>query len=239
MGGDITQTLNYNKAERKDHINGAFTSNHDIARLINHAAAHSISTHHAEITNENASWAISRAKWFGAITLFTPGLSWIYYGDELGMSGNLNNGATGDHGNNTDRWYRQPMRWGTTQLQDGVTKYTFSGLTVTWDNYNVNLPTASQQAADPNSIYNYFKAACHAKQHNDYPTYGYINNCWGDANSLFLDISDGERRVLVTINAGSGNINVESQNRGKVLMGGTQGSTQDVVLPGGFIVVTM
>ena len=239
MGGDINATLNYNKAYRKDHINGAFTSNHDIARLINHAAANSTSTHHAEITPSNAAWATERAKWFGAITIFTPGLSWIYYGDELGMSGNLDNGDTGDHGNNTDRWYRQPMRWGTTQLQDGVTKYTFSGLTVTWDNYNKTLPTVSQQQADPNSIYNYFKAVCHAKQHEDYPTYGYINNCWGDAGCLVLDISDGTRRVLVTINGGSSDHQVSYQDRGNSLIGNTPGSTQDVVKAGGFTVVKM
>ena len=240
MGGDIKQTLEYNKAERKDHINGAFTSNHDIARLLNHAAAHSTTTHHAEVTASNKDFAIARAKWFAAITIFTPGLSWVYYGDELGMSGNLNNGETGDHGNNTDRWYRQPMRWGKTQLQDGVTRYTFSGLTVTWDNYNEHLDTVSEQKNKPDSMLNYFIAACNAKKSDDYPTYGYIHNSWGDANCIHLDIIDGEsRRVIVTINAGSSSVNIESQNRGKSLIGGTAGSTLDTVLPGGFIVAKM
>ena len=249
MGGDINATLNYNKAYRADHINGAFTSNHDVARLLNHAASKVQTAHHVEVNNSNKVEANQRARWTAAITLLTPGVSWIYYGDEIGMSGNLADkvpDSTGtivdDHGNNIDRWYRQPMRWSNTLGDKGVVKYGFSGLEVLWDLYNQNLPTVSEQQADPNSMFTLFKYLCHAKGDERYPTYGYIANQWAegsDQNVLCLQISDGTRKVNAFINATGSAMSIAGQNQGELIYdsNGNHSGTGTSVPAYGFAVV--
>ena len=246
MGGDITATLGYNAGYRSKAINGAFTSNHDVFRLLNHAAANSVTTHHAEVNASNKQMAYDRARWFAAVALLCPGLSWIYYGDEVGLCGNLEDkvpDSTGevvdDHGNNTDRWYRQPMRWSDTYGKDGVVKYGFGGLEVLWDNVSANTPIVSAQQADAGSLYNYFKAVCHAKGDSRFPTYGNIEwtgTIGGDTNTLSMKISDGSRSVIVFINASSSPKEIEAMNQGPVI-GGSYGHTNTTVPAYGFVVV--
>ena len=220
IGGFIKQSHDIFKSYRKNGmIDGAFTSNHDIYRMLNHAAQHDEDIplgvngkNHKEVDASNKDYAIKMAKYYAAVTIFTPGVSWIYYGDELGMAGNLKDlvpDSTGkvfnDHGNNVDRWYRQPMKWGNTKGQDGVVDYTFGGLEILWDFYNQNqLQNVTQQKADPNSMLNYFKAACAIKNSSDYPTYGNIT-AYGtltgkEQGECYMEISDGARTVAVCIN---------------------------------------
>ena len=247
MGSDIENTLNFNKDRRSDHVNGAFTSNHDVARLLNHAAAKGMrdadnkAIHHAEVgtgkDQVNPTTANQNARWFAAITLLTPGVSWIYYGDELGMSGNLLDGTVDDHGNNVDRWYRQPMKW---HDESVITSYTFSGLKIAFDNYNKTIKDAETQQADSNSMYNFFKAVCHAKQHPDYPTYGYVAGQWRayqDKDTLTLELRDSQNRhVYAFINATGEKVAIQGNHKGTFL-GGSNGSDKDYVGPYGFCVI--
>ena len=246
MGGDITATLGYNASYRSQAINGAFTSNHDVFRLLNHAAANSVTSHHAEVNSSNLTMAKERARWFAAVTLLSPGLSWIYYGDEIGLCGNLEDkvpDSTGeivdDMGNNTDRWYRQPMRWSTEYGVNGVVEYGFNGLEVLWDKVSANLPVVADQQADPTSMYNFFKAVCHAKSDPRFPTYGGIEwtgTIGGDTNTLSMKISDGSRGAIVFINASGQPKEIEAMNRGTVI-GGSYGYTDSTVPAYGFVVV--
>lgn len=246
IGSDIKATLSYNKAKRSNHINGAFTSNHDIARMLNHAGANGDASHTSEITNANKELANNRARYFAATTILTPGVSWIYYGDELGMSGNLKDVVTDskgnlvdDHGNNIDRWYRQPMRWGREQGKDNVPIYIFSGLEVNWDLYNRNLATASEQQVDNNSMFNFFKAACTAKNDPRYPTYGYIDwsgTCGAVTQSVSMQISDGTRTARVFINNTGSPIDIPAMDQGE-LIGSSYGGTSSKVPAYGFVVV--
>ena len=239
MGGDIQATLRWNNMFRSDHINGAFTSNHDVARFMNHAASTQMNVHHVEINSSNKNTALQRARWFGAITMLTPGVSWIYYGDEIGLSGNVEDGTEEDHGNNIDRWYRQPMRWGTVQGQDKVTNYSFGGLNVIWDNYSKTIDDVPTQQADPNSLYNYFKALCHVKNDERYPTYGNVINQWrenSNQNVLCMQISDGARKVNVFINATGSTQSIAELNRG-IFIGGSVGASEKSIPAWGFVVV--
>ena len=233
MPYDISNSLQiYETAAKKRNgkaINGAYTSNHDIARLLNHAAGYAgdyiaSGNHHVEITNANAATARNNARVYAAFTLLTPGVSWIYYGDELGMSGNTadrvadsNGNYVNDHGNNVDRWYRQPMRWGTKYGEDSVVNYKFSGLEVLWDNYNASLPTATAQQSDPSSMYNLFKAAAHVKNDDRYPTYGLIGtHYWYEVpgSMICMQISDGTRTVNAFINYSGSAQTISGLNRG-------------------------
>jgi len=241
MGGDITATLGYNASFRGKAINGAFTSNHDVARLLNHAASTDVKAHHAEVNTSNWEAAKNRAKWFSAITILSPGLSWIYYGDEIGLCGNLGDKIqdVDDHGNNVDRWYRQPMRWGNEYGKDGVVEYGFGGLDVLWDKISAQTPIVSAQQADQSSMYNFFKALCHVKGDSRFPTYGnleWTGTIGGDTNTLSMKISDGSRSVIVFVNAGPTAKEIEANNQGP-LIGGSYGCTATTVPAYGFVVV--
>ncbi|MFZ9782126.1 MAG: alpha-amylase family glycosyl hydrolase, partial [Bacilli bacterium] len=101
------------KPVRNQFINGAFTSNHDVARVLNWVRGTPVGNDVVAaqtITTSTYADALKRAKAFNAATLLMPGTSWIYYGDELGMTGNwqLNPSGTDFH---KDRYYRQPMKW--------------------------------------------------------------------------------------------------------------------------------
>lgn len=246
MGGDIIATLGYNKSYRSNHINGAFTSNHDVARMMNHCASTDQKSHHAEITTSNKELALKNARWDAAITLLTPGVSWIYYGDEIGIGGNTadkvpdkNGNIYDDHGNNVDRWYRQPMKWGSTKGKDMVVDYTFGGVEVLWDNYSQTIATVPEQQADPNSLYNLFKALCHAKNDPRYPTYGYLTNQWAEGsnmNVLCMQISDGTRTVNAFINATDSAVPISPLNQGEFI-GGSVGASATTIPANGFCVV--
>ena len=219
IGGKIQSTINTYKQYRKNGmINGSFTSNHDIYRMLNHAAEHDADIprgvngkNHGEVNASNKTYAINMAKYYAATTLLAPGVSWIYYGDELGMSGNLLDlvpDSTGtifnDHGNNVDRWYRQPMRWGKTKGQDMVPNYTFGGIEILWDFYNQELPTASEQKADKYSMLNLFKAANAIKNDPKYPTYGYVK-AYGsltgkEQGECYIEYTDGTRTACYCFN---------------------------------------
>ena len=222
MGNSIEISLGEYKKYRGDLINGAYTSNHDVARMLNHAAAHGSDVeqayagnpgnvkHHAEVNNANKAYANNMARYYAAMTILTPGVSWIYYGDEIGLAGNVEDKVADshgdiydDHGNNVDRWFRQPMRWGKTKGQDGVVNYTFGGIEVLWDNYNQNLATVPEQKADANSMLNYFKALCAVKNDDSFPTYGFVSGTGsinGQEGTAKFDISDGTRTVSVFVN---------------------------------------
>ena len=269
IGMKIKSSLEtYGNYRKNGLINGAFTSNHDIYRLLNHAAQHDEDIplgvngkNHKEVhgseaqagEENNKTYAINMAKYYAAVTILTPGVSWIYYGDELGMSGNLADlvpDSTGrvynDHGNNVDRWYRQPMRWATEKGGSGgdnvtVVDYTFGGIEILWDRYNQTLPTAAQQKADSNSMLNYFKAACDIKNDPRYPTYGSVKY-WGQvANSekygAYIEISDGQRTACICIN-GTDTPDTSFSKQGWTLLGGFgQGYSATCIPAHGFIVL--
>ena len=258
MGNSIEVSLGEYKAYRKDLINGAYTSNHDVARMLNHAAAHdsdihqvydiqdpSKVTHHAEVNNDNKAYANNMARYYAAMTILTPGVSWIYYGDELGMSGNTGDAVPDsrgdvytDHGNNVDRWYRQPMRWGATKGQDGVVNYTFGGIEVLWDFYNQGLATMPEQKADAGSMLNYFKALCAVKNDDAFPTYGFVSGTGTigeNQNTSNFKISDGTREVAVFVNNRDNAVSINWM--GYSLLGGSAGGTANSVPAHGFVVL--
>jgi glycosidase len=96
-----------------------FTSNHDIARTINriHYSAtdnNGISAQ-GNVTSSDYARYNKAANLVKIAELMMPGCTFIYYGDELGMTGNFPSGTTSKT-SYADLWYRQPMKW----YQDGT-----------------------------------------------------------------------------------------------------------------------
>ncbi len=128
-------------------IDNNFTSNHDINRAINHANGNNI-------TSSNKGLAEKQVLTYMAASLLLPGISWIYYGDELGLTSNMPLGST-INTPNIDRIYRQPMKWDKDGKDVRTTAYSFSGgetYDVSWDAYNKTLNGVSEQTASTSSL---------------------------------------------------------------------------------------
>ncbi len=148
-------------------IVGSFTSNHDIARSINRIAGTSFNgdglTAQGNVTTVNYAEMDELATCVQIAQLMLPGLTWIYYGDELGMTGNFPAGADEDT-DYADLYYRQPMKW---EDENTITHYNVNGSSfgVSMDDINGSdlVAPAETQQADPASHYSAIKAFATAK----------------------------------------------------------------------------
>jgi glycosidase len=175
---------------RRQFINGAFTSNHDVPRVLNWVKGSPVSNNIVEkqtITPSDYLDARARAWAFNAATLLMPGVSWIYYGDELGMTSNWlpNLDGTTFH---KDRFYRQPFKWDNDPQYPYKTGYSFEGFTIDWDSINANatlVPGANQQLSDPSSMHRLFRSLTHLK-HSDEAL----------INGTFYGVSTGHQQIM-------------------------------------------
>ncbi|MFA5686462.1 MAG: alpha-amylase family glycosyl hydrolase [Bacilli bacterium] len=220
--GNTTKTVN--RSHRSDYINGAFTSNHDVLRAINHinvAGGDSNFANNPTIGGANIETQIKKAQTHAAITLMQPGLSWIYYGDELGMSSNTSQ-DTATNDNNKDRWYRQPFKWG----DERTTSYRFNMYTIEHDNYNKNtLESAAEQATNSASMLNFYKQLIAVKNRNDFPINGeYTGYSFGvNASVHHFIISGGGVTYKAYINCSGDTVNITP---GAVVMSWNASPTQ-------------
>jgi glycosidase len=221
------------KAHRGQPINGAFTSNHDVPRVLNHVMASKISDKETEaaqtiaVGDYGAAW--NKAVPYNATTLLQPGTSWIYYGDELAMTGNwkLNDDSTDYH---VDRWYRQPMKWANTATSYD-TGYMFEGYQVEMDTVNdsTTVPGASEQQADGNSMFSMMKLINDFK--NSHPAMingAYSGITTGRTDVFAYKLQSGSGTYYIYVNFGSV---TESgyRNGGSTLALGFKGATADAL----------
>lgn len=160
----------YFKQYRSDFINSAFTSNHDVMRAINQINATKNSSGEYVVPKiTGTSDQIEKAKIHAAITMLQPGLSFIYYGDELGMSSNTTENTLG-HSNHIDRYYRQPMKWAEENERPFIT--ISKGIDNSYDSYNKNLKNVDEQLKDNSSMLKFYQEICAVKSRNDFPKNG-------------------------------------------------------------------
>ena len=188
---------------RSDFIDGAFTSNHDVMRAINQVNTTEGNKEgtkpNTKVTGEGDQ--VNKAKIHAAITLLNPGLSWIYYGDELGMSSNTDtHKSTYGSENCEDIWYRQPFLWKDTSIRANFKsgQYQFE-----LDSYNKTLPDMETQKEDANSMYNWYKGLIEIKKM--YPKGAKLAfHSWSKENVLILQVQDasGTPQMAIYINVG-------------------------------------
>jgi len=168
-------------------IDAPFISNHDTNRI-----AHVLDSDPVAL------------KMAASLLLFMPGNPFIYYGDELGMTGD-----------GMDEHKRGPMRWSRTD-RTGETKGPKNNSQPYWDNSSV-----SEQLADPNSILRFYIDALRLK--NKYPVIH-----WGTPSPV--TVNDSVSAYKITGKDGEGNIavvhNVSDNSRtititGAAALGGT------------------
>ena len=156
-------------------IDTLFTSNHDIPRLLNNVVGGDTSSNWfgKKVDSSNSALAVQRAKVVMSTMMSLPGISFIYYGDELGMSSNFGDGET-KTSPHVDRQYRQPFKWEKTATEQ-TTSYSISGdvtYYVKWDDYNVSLDGVKEQLADSNSMLSYTMRWTELKHTDDVIKYG-------------------------------------------------------------------
>ena len=193
---------------RPDFIDGAFTSNHDVMRAINQVNGEgTIDGTTAKATVTGTAEEINKAKIHAAVTILNRGISWIYYGDELGMSSNTEKHNDQDHWpligeNNIDIWYRQPFLWAD---QSKRANYQAGEFRFELDSHNVNVANAEAQQADPNSMYNWYKDLIEIKKM--YPEDARITYHPTSGNHVMvLRVNDayGTCKLVIFINTGTG-----------------------------------
>lgn len=154
--------INYYRGEAA--VYSPFTSNHDRASLINMMGL----SGHGEYGNDNHRNAWYRARVAGAATLTVPGISWIYFGDELGMSGPWIRNPSNPHypgleGEHYDRWRRRPFLHTTGGCPIRGVDFYFHGSVghrfwdLTLNDFNRNVQGAEQQANDQFSMLSHFR----------------------------------------------------------------------------------
>lgn len=187
---------------RSDFIDGAFTSNHDVMRAINQVNGTLNATGDGTDANTNINGSgdqVNKAKIHAAVTLLNQGLSWIYYGDELGMSSNTSS-HVGKYGseNCEDIWYRQPFMWKDTSKR---ANYKSGQYTFELDDYNKTLKCVEDQQSDTNSMYNWYKDLIEVKKmypkaakiefHNSSSTNVMVIKVTGEGKALAIYINTG------------------------------------------------
>ena len=205
---------------RPDFIDGAFTSNHDVMRAINQVNGSGTLAGTTALNKVTGSGdQVNKAKIHAAITILNPGVSWIYYGDELGMSSNTDKHVEMYGSENCeDIWYRQPFLWQNTtkraNFKSGAYKFEL-------DDYNKTLADAEAQQADANSMYNWYKGLIQIKKM--YPKAAKLSfdnssggtvlvlNVWGEGSTaLKIYINVGISTSNYQMNPGAGFTNVKT-----------------------------
>ena len=202
---------------------GFFTSNHDIARVINRIAGTKGDSN--GITEQGTVSGAFYEKYrkasdlVKAAEILMPGLTWIYYGDEIGMTGNFPSGkdSTSDY---ADLWWRQPMKWkqgakvGDGSMTTGFS-ITGSGSSIVWDSVNASttVKDATSQASDTNSEFSKLAKVIAYKNANPSMITGQLQNA--GSSTTVLKFKNGNITVTVdfssnrvTATGGSGSLDV-------------------------------
>ncbi len=229
-------------------IDGLFTSNHDLPRardrlnLTTNSTASSDTYH--KVTAADADKTDKLLRMYFAYNMTMPGLSWIYYGDEIGMTGVMNSTvgsgstSTTESEPHEDRVYRQPMKWYTDMSRNASYNIGYGTLKAELTELNATdyVKGVDSQSEDPDSLLSWMKTL--TKIRNDNPvlmrgkvemqTNGqtYQNKYTMSGSTIIYGITDGASSVKVYLNVGDYSFNVPSG--GEVLASyGMNGRTLD------------
>ena len=195
---------------RSDFIDGAFTSNHDVMRAINQVNGSGTldgTVADTHITGDGDQ--VNKAKIHAAMTILNPGVSWIYYGDELGMSSNTNTHVEKYGSENCeDIWYRQPFLWKDTSMR---ANYKSGQYKFELDDYNTKLAQNAcmeDQKTDANSMLNWYKGLIEIKKM--YPKGAKLEyHSSSSQNVMVLKVTGENTTLVIYINVGTGDANYQ------------------------------
>ena len=147
-----------------------------------------LSNHDQDRTMTQLGEDLGKAKLAATILLTSPGVPFIYYGEEIGMTGKK-----------PDEWIRTPMQW---------TSDPSAGFTSGWPwervNYDYKTKNVEAQLADPNSLLNHYRELIHLRaeytalrigtkttvQSTDPKVYAYLRHSESEEILVILNLSD-------------------------------------------------
>lgn len=208
-------------------IDGLFTSNHDLPRArdrMNTTKKQNQGEDPYDAYNELNASNIGKTDTllpvYYAYIMTLPGLNWIYYGDEIGMSGVMQ--STIDTGSTStteslpheDRIYRQPMKWKASGNASYAIGYEDFVCELTGMNTTSSIPSVEEQDQDPNSLLNWMRTL--TKLRHDYPVLvnGKVTKTANTMNgdTVFYEITNATDKVTVYINFGTQQFSVAGKN---------------------------
>ncbi|MGS0972860.1 MAG: alpha-amylase family glycosyl hydrolase [Candidatus Izemoplasmataceae bacterium] len=170
--GEIIDTLEESMVEygavRDDYIDSFFLTNHDQNRIL-----------------DTLSYDLDKMMLAAHINFTMPGISWIYYGEELGMTGMK-----------PDESIRQPFKWS----EDSV--YNASGKTggiANWNTRNVELDGVEEQLLNEESLLNMYIDLITLKKENSALSDGVLRLVEYDGSRLLVFIRESNDQTLLVI----------------------------------------
>lgn len=204
-------------------IGGYFTSNHDLPRARNRMALSktdgSENDWYAKIQGNLIDDSYNALFLYYGMVLTMPGVSWIYYGDEIGMEGimdyTIQTGSTDSltSSPHEDRVYRQPMKWEANTNTSFSIGYDKLKCELTGINATSSVKSVAEQMADSNSLWNWVKTLTQIRKEYKLGTATAMVNSKTDqsGNKIVYTVTGGNgQKIKVTIvgngSAGTGNI---------------------------------
>lgn len=201
-------------------IDGLFTSNHDLPRARDRLNITTDSTQQNDTYRALDAAGVARTdnllKMYYAYIMTVPGLNWIYYGDEIGMSGvmqsTVNSGSTSttESEPHEDRVYRQPMKWTASGNASYAIGYETFRCELTGMNATDAIKSVAEQDGVAGSLLEWVRTLTSVRRANPVLVNGKMtksaNNMSG--STVFYEITSGSQKVTVYLNFGDTPCNV-------------------------------
>ncbi len=160
---------------REDFIDSIFITNHDQNRIMSEVG------HNTE-----------KAKQAAHILFTLPGISWIYYGEELGMTGEK-----------PDPAIRQPFIWGSENpynTEGSPTGIRNHRSIQSWDDHNLTLNGVEEQLVDTNSLLNTYRELINIKQNHSVINNGELEAIESNRQLLTYSMNEEDTTYLMVHN---------------------------------------
>ena len=165
----LVEAREYYSLVREDYIDSIFLTNHDQERIY-----------------DKLGYSIDKTKLAAQILFTLPGVSWIYYGEEIGMSGI-----------NPHESIRQPFKWSLDSPYN--TEGHYQGIS-SWDSRNLVLDGVDEQLLDPDSLLNVYIEMIELKNTQDALANGDLKLITNDENALMSYIRFTDNQILLVVN---------------------------------------
>ncbi len=153
--------------------------------------AYFISNHDQDRLMSRINGDTEKVKLASHILLTLPGMSWIYYGEEVGMAGE-----------GKDEQKREPINWG-------------DEYTTKWEavKYNKDIISVAEQIEDSESLYNTYKELIKIKKENDVLVNGTFEGIETDDSQIAYKVYDDKTSLVVYHNLSSEPVEINLGNK--------------------------
>jgi len=166
---------------REDYIDSFFLTNHDQNRIL-----------------DELSYDMDKMMLAAQINFTMPGISWIYYGEELGMTGMK-----------PDESIRQPFKWSIDSEYNATGK---AGGIADWNASNLALDGVEEQLSDSDSLLNLYIELIALKHDNSALSDGMLKLVEYDGSRLLVFIRQSDDQTVLVIHNMSQVAQIFSEN---------------------------